>query len=345
MKASSSPGATPALPASPATLTSTRMRSPGRASSRCRSSSRSAESEATEWIRRTCGTISRTRLLWSCPMKSHSNSSPCAATLASRSWARFSPTSRTPASARTGRSSADTYLIAASSSTSRRACPGRAPEARSAAAAICSRSRLRFALTSSASRPVISSTMPRPPGAPPGLLRGGARSSARRRSCTARASRTSATPAASSRSRAIACRSIGRPLAMSMAERGVHLGPDLVAAGPRAGSDDRGTCARARPAPLSARTPSSSTPAARPRQPACSIATAPRSPSATGRQSAVSTITPTPRTRSRDRRRRSPRAVRRRRPRASTRCTVVPWTWRLAHSHCRPRSSHSSSRA
>src|SRR5256885_2092621 len=47
------------------------------------------------------------------------------------------------------------------------------------------------------------------------------------------------------------------------------------------------------PSSRSAVTPLSSTPPARPRQPAWTIATAPSMPSATGRQSAVSTIAPT----------------------------------------------------
>ena len=79
------------------------------------------------------------------------------------------------------------------------------------------------------------------------------------------------------------------------AKRRVHLGAHLVAAGPAPGPMTAVTA----PSPWSsesARTPSSSTPPASPRQPACSIATAPSPASATGRQSAVSTIAPTPAT-------------------------------------------------
>ncbi len=117
MIASSWSGGIPALVDSPARSTSIMISRPGRAWSRWRSSSRMADSDATEWITRTRGTIKRTRRLWSWPMKSHRNSSPCAWTLAWRSWARFSPTSRTPPRASRGMSSSETYLVAARIST------------------------------------------------------------------------------------------------------------------------------------------------------------------------------------------------------------------------------------
>ena len=75
-------------------------------------------------------------------------------------------------------------------------------------------------------------------------------------------------------------------LGAEVGERGVDLLPRLVAARPRA----RARSPRPRTSPPSARTPSSTIPAARPRQPPWSIAT-PRGPaSAMGRQSATSTI-------------------------------------------------------
>ena len=135
--------------------------------------------------------------------------------------------------------------------------------------------------------------MPRPPDAPPARLRAGARRSARRRSCTARDRGPRRRPpraAARGRSR---CRSMCRPSAMGAAERRVHLGADLVAAAPAPGPMTA-TIGASPPSSRTARIPSSSTPAARPRQPAWSIATARVEPSATGRQSAVSTIMPMP---------------------------------------------------
>src|SRR3954471_14472602 len=53
--------------------------------------------------------------LWLCrwPMKCQRNASPWAACFASRSWARFSPTTSIPASARAPSSSTETYFVAA----------------------------------------------------------------------------------------------------------------------------------------------------------------------------------------------------------------------------------------
>ena len=84
----------PALPSSPATLTSTRISVSGVP---CLPSWVSAESDATEWISSTYGRICLTLRLWSWPMKCQRNSG-WAVALASSSWARFSPTSVSPAS-------------------------------------------------------------------------------------------------------------------------------------------------------------------------------------------------------------------------------------------------------
>ena len=46
-------------------------------------------------------------------MKCQRNASPYAACLAARSWARFSPTTSTPASARIAMSCSATYFVAA----------------------------------------------------------------------------------------------------------------------------------------------------------------------------------------------------------------------------------------
>src|SRR5919204_25810 len=103
----------PAFDSSPARFTSISTSLAG-----CFSSCRSADSDATEWISRTLGATSLTLRLWSAPMKSQVNSPACCSRLASRSCARFSPTSSMPPSASAGSSSADTYLIAARTSTS-----------------------------------------------------------------------------------------------------------------------------------------------------------------------------------------------------------------------------------
>src|SRR3954447_4255491 len=51
-------------------------------------------------------------------MKCQRKASPCSACLAARSWARFSPTTSTPASASAPRSSGATYFVAATIVTS-----------------------------------------------------------------------------------------------------------------------------------------------------------------------------------------------------------------------------------
>src|SRR5919106_4138989 len=98
----------PSFESSPATFTWISTSGAGFCPSR-----RSADSDAIEWISRTFGATSLTFRLWSWPMKSQVNRSPCASCFASRSWARFSPTSSMPASASAGRSAASTYLTAA----------------------------------------------------------------------------------------------------------------------------------------------------------------------------------------------------------------------------------------
>ena len=90
----SPPGAMPALPGSPATLTSSRIAQPGPRE----------RAVALELAQRGLGRErvdqphvrhdQAHRRLCSWPMKSHSNSSPWAATFSCRSWARFSPTRR-----------------------------------------------------------------------------------------------------------------------------------------------------------------------------------------------------------------------------------------------------------
>src|SRR4051812_3324321 len=146
MKDASSAGGIPAFPSSSATFTWTSTSSTG-----CCSSRFSTESDATEWIRRTLGATSLILRLWSAPMKSQLKSSRCASCFATKSWARFSPTSSTPASARTGSSSAGTYLIAAQISTS----PMR------------SRTDSRLLRIRAASRPLNCSGTQHQPGLPP----------------------------------------------------------------------------------------------------------------------------------------------------------------------------------
>ena len=80
----------PPLPSSPATLTSTRT---SVSASPWRPSCSSAESVATEWIRRQSGSSCLTLRLCRLPMKSHSKASPQRSCLAARSCWRFSPTS------------------------------------------------------------------------------------------------------------------------------------------------------------------------------------------------------------------------------------------------------------
>src|SRR4051812_639760 len=87
-------------------------------------------------------------------------SSGCAAALASRSWARFSPASVMPASARTPICSSGTYLVAARISTD---------------SPTCARTSARLART----RSTTSGATPRPPGGRWCRGRAGARRTAR----------------------------------------------------------------------------------------------------------------------------------------------------------------------
>ena len=150
------------------------------------------------------------------------------------------------------------------------------------------------------------------------------------RSCRARRRAPRSTPARSSSIRAIAFRSRLRPLPDVRAvgprtRRGPPRRPRSSTAPRRARSPPR--AASSAPSSRTAATPSATTPAASPRQPACTIATAPSPAIAIGRQSAVSTIA---------RRRRWPSPGRRPRGgsspcagrRAAARATTAPWTWR-----------------
>src|ERR1044072_1743644 len=76
-------------------------------------SRRAADSLASEWqSSQSSFTVLALRLCrW--PMKCQRNASPWRACLASRSWARFSPTTSMPASARPPSSSTSTYFVAA----------------------------------------------------------------------------------------------------------------------------------------------------------------------------------------------------------------------------------------
>ena len=155
--AGSSSGAIPALPSSPATLTSTRISVSGVP---WRSSWPSAESDATEWMSSTYGRICLTLRLWSWPMKCQ-RSSGCAVGLGLELLARGSRRAASrPASASTPSSSSAMYLIAASSSIS----AGSRPALR-AAAAISSRTRSAAARTVSTSMPLIRPATRPPPGA------------------------------------------------------------------------------------------------------------------------------------------------------------------------------------
>ena len=183
-------------------------------------------------------------------------------------------------------SSGATYFVAARISTS----SGRRP-ARCAAAATSARTRSWLARTRSGRSPRISSAMPPRPGGRSRRRRGGGRRTGRDgMSVHMATSWTFSTPAAASRSRAIALRSSVRP---GGAERRAHLVADLVAARPDPGADRGGELLRPERAQRPARPPRAHRRPG-PRQPAWSIATACGAISATGRQSAVSTIAPTP---------------------------------------------------
>ena len=306
----------PALPASPATLTSIRMRSPGRAARG------GARARAAPTRRRPSGSAARagrsarTLRLCSAPMKSHVEQRAVGADLRCEVLGAVLPDQP---HARLGEHGADpaaaTYLVAASTSTAPR--PGAArPDGRGRGDLPRMRSRF-VAHPARRRRPAISSTM-RPPACRP--ARRAFAAVGEEAPVADRARRhvvhpLHAAPPAAAR-RAIARRSILR------AARGARAPSASCTSGrprssrrPRTGRS-RPRAAPPRPARAAARTPSSSTPAASPRQPAWTIATAPSPPSATGRQSALSTIAPTPASAVACPSARPPRARRRTGPRA-----------------------------
>ncbi len=76
-----------------------------------------AEMLESEWQSSQSSDTSRAFRDWRWPMKCQRKLSPWSACLAARSWRRFSPTTSTPASASTPRSSALTYFVAATTVT------------------------------------------------------------------------------------------------------------------------------------------------------------------------------------------------------------------------------------
>ena len=184
MKPASSAGATPALPSSPATLTSTSTSSPGRAVPAWRSSWRSADSEATEWIsadvRQDLLDLAALQLADEVPRRSGRRGrrlglEVLGAVLADQRDAGLGERAELLDRRRTW-----------SRRASRRSAGSR--PARSAAAAISARTASRFARTRAGSRPWISSATPRPPGGRSRRRRGGGRRTAPgpSRSCRAR---------------------------------------------------------------------------------------------------------------------------------------------------------------
>ena len=258
------PGRSRPCPPPPATFTWTSTSSAG-----CFSSCRSAESEATEWIRRTFGATSRTLRLWSAPMKSQLNRSRWSSCLASRSWARFSPTSSIPASASAGSSPAGHVL-------DRGADLHRRPDPLAAPSRGCSGRRAE-------SRPLNSSAtqhQARLASRHPARRGGGRRTGRRGRRCSRSTCSIAlhSPPARARARRPPAGRASGPAPTPSMSrELGAHLVAHLVAAAPDAGPDrGRRRLVEAR----RARWPT--IPPASPRQPQCSIATRAVAASATG---------------------------------------------------------------
>ena len=154
---------------------------------RWRASSRSAESEATEWIRRTCGTIRRTRLLCSCAdevpleqlaVRCHLGLQVLGAVLADEARRPPRRASAGPRGDVLGRG--ENLHLPPARSRARRDDRARGRRDLLAHAPRGSRGSL------SARRSAISSATRLPPGALRARLRDGARRSARRRSCTAR---------------------------------------------------------------------------------------------------------------------------------------------------------------
>ena len=215
--------------------------------------------------------------LWSWPMKCQRNAPGYAVAFASRSWARFSPTSVIPASASVPISSSGTYLTAARTSTRVRQLRADAREVLAHAAGVEAGDQTRH--TTPAWRPVT------PPSRRWEKNRPSQHIVHRPTSCTV------ATPASRARRAAI-----GREVEVALAAAGSRSRrtPRAPPRRPRSSSRGRpgrsarspGRAAAARAAPRRPR-PRCRRPA--PRQPACSAATAPSPASSTGRQSAVNT--------------------------------------------------------
>ncbi len=205
-------------------------------------------------------------------MKSKVRRSPQRSCLATRSWARFSPASVIPASARTPSSSSGTYFTAARISTSCRSRP-----ARPQAAAISARTALEVRPHAGGVEAVDQLRHATPPWRPAcAPSRRGDQSSpsgAQIVQSRCRGSRTRPRPAGWRARRRRGRRGRRRAARTERREGRVDLVPRLVAAdAARRARSPRGR--RSRPEARSARTASARTPAARPRQPACTAATA-----------------------------------------------------------------------
>ena len=200
------------------------------------------------------------------PMKCQRNASPYSACFASRSWARFSPTTVTPASASDRHVGERDVLRRRDDGHVR---PDLAPARRASRSRICLRRQHR-SLPARRARARRGGGRRRAPGGR--ACRGrGARRAPRPRARSARS-------AADQRSSLPSTRQVG-------VEEVRHLRPDLVAARPDRRPDRR---PRSRPARARA-TPASTTPSESPRQPACRTASARgavRARDAIGRQSA-----------------------------------------------------------
>ena len=120
-EARSSSGGTPDFDSSPERFTS----SSAGTVSRC-----AADAEASEWTSSQTPLTTLALFDWRWPMKCQRKASPWAACLRSRSWARFSPTTSTPAAARTPMSSSETYFVAATITRQVPPRPGSAPGSR-----------------------------------------------------------------------------------------------------------------------------------------------------------------------------------------------------------------------
>ncbi len=238
-----------------------RRGSPGRAPG-SRAGARPSASRASGRARR--GRLTTFTLFdWRWPMKCQRNASPYTACFASRSCARFSPTTSMPASTSSAMSASETYFVAATTVT-----PGPTPR--------CTRC---VALADLRRR-----QQPITPCAPCGRRRGGARRRAPGCSaCTGRGARRARRPPRRRR-RSAAAPEIEDPAAGQVGvEARRHLGADLVAARP-----DRTARRRRRPsssAPPSARRP----PRRPPRRDRASPRAAPRAAARPGARRAIGT--------------------------------------------------------